>query len=63
MCRQPGIELGTSRTEGCALTKCATLAPPFPPEDDSRTVRTVNMATLTVLRLGTSQYYVHVKLF
>ena len=28
----PGIELGTSRTEGCALTNCATLAPPFPPE-------------------------------
>ena len=27
-----GIELGTSRTEGCALTNCATLAPPFPPE-------------------------------
>ena len=25
----PGIELGTSRTEGCALTNCATLAPPF----------------------------------
>ena len=29
-----GIELGTSRTEGCALTNCATLAPPFPPEDE-----------------------------
>ena len=28
-----------------------------------RTVRTVNMATLTVWRLGTSQYYEHVKLF
>ena len=26
-----GIELGTSRTEGYALTKCA---PPFPPEDE-----------------------------
>ena len=26
----PGIELGTSRTEGCALTNCASLAPPFP---------------------------------
>ena len=25
--------------------------------------RTVNMATLAVWRLGTSQYYVHVKLF
>ena len=25
--------------------------------------RTVNMAILTVCRLGTSQYYVHVKLF
>ena len=25
--------------------------------------RTVNIATLTVWRLGTSQYYVHVKLF
>ena len=25
--------------------------------------RTVNMGTLTVWRLGTSQYYVHVKLF
>ena len=30
-------------------------------DTDSRTVRTVNMATLTVWRLGTSQYYVHVK--
>ena len=29
-----GIELGTSRTEGCALTNYATLAPPFPPEDE-----------------------------
>ena len=27
-------------------------------DTDSRTVRTVNMATLTVWRLGTSQYYV-----
>ena len=25
--------------------------------------RTVNMATLTVWRLGTRQYYVHIKLF
>ena len=32
-------------------------------DTDSHTVRTVNMATLTVWRLGTSQYYVHVKLF
>ena len=32
-------------------------------DTDSRTVRTVNMATLTVWRLGTSQYYVRVKLF
>ena len=30
-------------------------------DTDSRTVRTVNMATLTVWRLGTNQYYVHVK--
>ena len=30
----PGIELGTSRTEGCALTNYATLAAPFPPEDE-----------------------------
>ena len=30
----PGIELGTSRTEGCPLTNCATLFPPFPPEDE-----------------------------
>ena len=30
----PGIELGTSRTEGCALTNRATLARPFPPEDE-----------------------------
>ena len=30
----PGIELATSRTEGCALTNCATLAAPFPPEDE-----------------------------
>ena len=30
----PGIELGTSHTEGCALANCATLAPPFPPEDE-----------------------------
>ena len=29
----PGNELGTSRTEGCVLTNCATLAPPFPPGD------------------------------
>ena len=32
-CVDIGIELGTSRTEGCALTNCATLAPPFPHED------------------------------
>ena len=32
-------------------------------DTDSRTVRTMNMAKLTVWRLGTSQYYVHVKLF
>ena len=31
---QMGIELGTLRTEGCALTNCATLTPPFPPEDE-----------------------------
>ena len=31
---KPGIELGTSRTEGCALTNCATLAPPFLLEDE-----------------------------
>ena len=31
---KPGIELGTSSTEGCALTNCATLAPPFPLEDE-----------------------------
>ena len=29
-----GIELGTLRTEGYALTNCATLTPPFPPEDE-----------------------------
>ena len=27
---QMGIELGTLRTEGCTLTNCATLTPPFP---------------------------------
>ena len=31
---QMGIELGTLRTEGCALTDCATLTPPLPPEDE-----------------------------
>ena len=30
-------------------------------DTDSRTVCTMNMAILTVWRLGTNQYYVHVK--
>ena len=30
----PGIELGISCTEGQVLTNCATLTPPFPPEDE-----------------------------
>ena len=30
-----GIELGTLCTEGYALTNCATLTPPLPPEDET----------------------------